>query len=150
MTQPAAVELYFDFLCPYAWRGLELAEVLRREHGLRFNLRHFSLVQGNHAENPDRKHPVWWLTDQAAGEAPEVQAASLHAFLAAQAAMRQGEEAAWAFTLALFRARHAGKQPADLRDEAVMGAAAREAWAVRIFRDIGTAQSGLAKPKSAQ
>ena len=57
-SQSGVTDLYFDFLCPYAWRGLELADVLRRGHGLKFRLRHFSLVQGNHAENPDRKHPT--------------------------------------------------------------------------------------------
>jgi 2-hydroxychromene-2-carboxylate isomerase len=108
MTQPTTpIDLYFDFLCPYAWRGLELADVLRREHGLVFRLRHFSLVGGNHPDNPDRKAPTWWLSDQ-----PEQDAGmgSLDAFLAGQAALRQDEAAAWAFTLGLFRARHAQGQ----------------------------------------
>jgi len=83
-------DLYFDFLCPYAWRGLELADVLRREHGMRFRLRHFSLVQGNHAENPDRKHPTWWLDRQVAGQGSDYQAGSLNAFLAGQAGAAAG------------------------------------------------------------
>ena len=45
-----ATELYFDFLCPYAWRGVELAAVLKTE-GEAFTLRHYSLVEGNHAQN---------------------------------------------------------------------------------------------------
>ncbi|MFC4455885.1 DsbA family oxidoreductase [Deinococcus sonorensis] len=111
-SESRAIQLYFDFLCPYAWRGVELADVLRREHGLHFELRHFSLVQGNHPENPDRKAPQWWLTDQAAEGGSEAQQGSLAAFLAAQAAMRQGEEAGWRFALALLRARH--QQKAEL------------------------------------
>lgn len=126
MTSPAAgsapTDLYLDFLCPYAWRGVELADVLRRERGLSFRLRHFSLVQGNHPGNPERKQPAWWLSDQPAGEGSDAQAGSLNAFLAAQAALRQGEEGAWAFTLALLRLRHQGK--ADLRDDRVIREAA--------------------------
>ena len=123
-SHSGVTDLYFDFLCPYAWRGLELADVLRREHGLKFRLRHFSLVQGNHAENPDRKYPTWWLTDQVAGQGGEYQAGSLNAFLAGQAALRQPEDAAWAFTLELFRARHASPDRADLADDSTVRAAA--------------------------
>ncbi|GMA15483.1 disulfide bond formation protein DsbA (plasmid) [Deinococcus metallilatus] len=121
---PAPTDVYFDFLCPFAWRGLELADVLRRERGQAFRLRHFSLAQGNHPENPDRKAPAWWLHEQAGDGSTPAQQASLRAFLAAQAAARQGEEAAWAFTLALFRLRHERK--AEL-DEAAIRAAAQEA-----------------------
>lgn len=126
-SQPGVTDLYFDFLCPYAWRGLELANVLRREHGMKFQLRHFSLVQGNHAENPDRKHPTWWLDQQVAGQGPDHQAGSLNAFLAGQAALRQSEDAAWAFTLRLFRAVHQppeGQGRADLRNDSAIQAVA--------------------------
>ena len=131
-SQSGVTDLYFDFLCPFAWRGLELADVLRREHGMKFRLRHFSLVQGNHAENPDRKRPTWWLDQQVAGRGSELQAGSLNAFLAGQAALKQPEDAAWAFTLALFRARHqpadgqmiAGYNGADFQNDTVIRAAA--------------------------
>lgn len=116
-----ATEVYFDFLCPYAWRGVELAEV-RRAGGERFALRHFSLVQGNHEEN--EKDVQWWLTDQPLGEGDRFQRQSLPAFLAAHAAAQQGEEAAWRFTLALFRAHHEQKKPLD---EAAIGDAAQAA-----------------------
>ena len=118
------IQVYFDFLCPFAWRGVELADVLRRERGMQFRLRHFSLVQGNHPENPDRKAPTWWLHEQAVDAGSPQQQASLRAFLAAGAAEQQGEEAAWAFTLALFRARFEHK--AEL-DEGAMRRAVREA-----------------------
>lgn len=120
-TADPQTDVYIDFLCPFAWRGAELADVLRRERGLGFRLRHFSLVQGNHPRNPDRKAPTWWLHEQGAGEGEPFQQGSLRAFLAAHAAARQGEEAAWKFTLALFRARH--ERGADLDPQTVRTAA---------------------------
>ncbi|MFC4424699.1 DsbA family oxidoreductase [Deinococcus navajonensis] len=107
-----ATDLFVDFLCPYAWRGVELAAVLRAQ-GETFRLRHFSLVQGNHPENAGQPEPRWWLTEQAAEEGTPYQRSSLAAFLAARAAAQQGEDAAWAYTLALFRARHEAGQPLD-------------------------------------
>ena len=128
-SQPGVTDLYFDFLCPYAWRGLELADVLRREHGLKFRLRHFSLVQGNHSENPDRKYPTWWLDQQVSGQGGDAQAGSLNAFLAGQAALKQPEDSAWAFTLGLFRAVHQpaeGQTRADLRNDSAVRAVAEQ------------------------
>ncbi len=117
-----ATALYFDFLCPYAWRGLELADTLRREHQLKFELRHFSLVQGNHPDNAHSRHlPVWWLTDQARGEGSAAQSSSLLAFLADRAAARQGEAAHWAFALALLRIKHQDK--AELSGDTIREAA---------------------------
>ena len=116
-------DLYFDFLCPYAWRGVELANVLKSE-GEAFRLRHFSLVQGNHGDNAAAKSAgdvTWWLSDQPAGEGSAYQQGSLGAFLAHTAATRQGEEASWAFALALFRRRH--EQGQELDEAAIQGAA---------------------------
>lgn len=116
-------DLYFDFLCPYAWRGVELANVLKAE-GEAFRLRHFSLVQGNHPDNAAAKSAgdvIWWLSDQPAGEGSAHQQGSLGAFLAHTAAARQGEEASWAFTLALLRRRHEQGQALD--EAAIQGAA---------------------------
>jgi predicted DsbA family dithiol-disulfide isomerase len=123
---PDMTDLYIDFLCPYAWRGVELAAVLRAQ-GDAFRLRHYSLVEGNHAAN--RAAPTWSLSDQpldapAGDGATEHQASSLRAFLAATAAARQGDDAAWAFTLALFRARHEHGRPLD---DAAIADAARDA-----------------------
>lgn len=120
-------DLYFDFLCPYAWRGVELAHVLRG-CGETFRLRHFSLVQGNHPENKDREGVQWWLSDQpldAEGQGGylKYQRPSLNAFLAAHAASRQGEEKSWAFTLALFRLHH--EDGRELDEAALQGAAER-------------------------
>ena len=101
-------EVFFDFLCPYAWRGVELAAVLRGQ-GEPFRLRFYSLVEGNHPDNA--KELNWKLTDQPTdaegGEGyMSYQRPSLGAFLAAKAASHQGEEKAWTFTLALYRAHH--------------------------------------------
>ena len=41
------ITVYHDFLCPFAWRGLELLAALE----IPFTSRHFSLVQGNHPNN---------------------------------------------------------------------------------------------------
>lgn len=120
MTLPGVTDVYLDFLCPFAWRGVELASVLRSPERP-FRLRHFSLVQGNHPENPDRKAPVWWLHERSADEGAAHQQGSLRAFLGAQAAARQGEEASWAYALTLFRARH--EQRGELDSATVIGAA---------------------------
>lgn len=125
MSEPT--DVFVDFLCPYAWRGVELAAVLR-DQGETFRLRHFSLVEGNHPDNA--KAHTWSLTDQPL-DAQEgtgymaYQTPSLRGFLAATAAAKQGEDAAWAFALALFRAVHEARQP--LGDEATLADAAREA-----------------------
>ncbi|WP_339094572.1 DsbA family protein [Deinococcus sp. VB142] len=121
-------DLYFDFLCPYAWRGTELAYVLQ-ECGEPFRLRHFSLVQGNHPENKDQDTVQCWLSDQplnAEGGSGylKYQRPSLNAFLAARAAYRQGKDRSWAFTLALFRLHHEDGRELD---EAAFQDAAQQA-----------------------
>ena len=136
MTHAAPTEIYFDFLCPYAWRGLELADVLRRDHGFAFTLRHFSLVQGNHPDNAQSRHvPVWWLTEQP-GEDDDMTGASLKAFLADNAAARQGEDARWRFALALLRARH--------RDAAVLDAGSIQAAAQQAGLNLDDFDAALA------
>jgi 2-hydroxychromene-2-carboxylate isomerase len=137
---PPATDVFFDFLCPYAWRGIELAAVLRGQ-GYAFRLRHFSLVQGNHIENAAAGGPVWWLTDQPLGEGSPYQQKSLPAFLAAHAAAQQGEELHWAFTLALFRAAHEHKKPLD---EAALADAAQAAGLnLDAFAAARTDEAGL-------
>ncbi len=111
-------ELYFDFLCPYVWRGVELAAVLKEE-GEAFTLRHYSLVEGNHEGNA--KELTWRVTEQPLNEGSAYQQGSLRAFLASHAAALQGEAAHWAFTLALLRAHHERKEP--LTDDTIQAAA---------------------------
>jgi len=95
------VKVYFDYLCPFAWRGLELAYVLSQHHGLEFELLHYSLEQGNHIDNAaNRSEPLWRLSNH-----PE-NVRSLPQFVASQAAKLQGKELHFKFILELFRLRH--------------------------------------------
>jgi predicted DsbA family dithiol-disulfide isomerase len=104
--------IYFDYLCPYAWRGLELLNVLQQELHLDYELRHFSLEQGNHPQNTGRPRndPMWKLNLQ-----PIQEVKGLTAFLASGAAKQQGPEAHMCFALEVFRLRHQDK--ADLNED---------------------------------
>ncbi len=42
------IVVYFDYLCPYAWRGAEFAKMIEKPLGLSFDWRHYSLYQGNY------------------------------------------------------------------------------------------------------
>jgi len=98
------VKVYFDYLCPFAWRGLELAHVLIEHHGLEFELLHYSLEQGNHVENAaNRSEPLWMLAQH-----PE-NVRSLPQFLASQAAKLQGVDLHNPFALELIRLHHLEK-----------------------------------------
>ncbi len=114
------VTVYFDYLCPFAWRGLELVHVVAPQLGLDLELRHFSLEQGNHQENAGlpRNAPVWKLVEQPL-EGPK----ALRAFLASHAARQQGKAAHLRFALELFRLRHQDKR--ELSDETFVEAVGR-------------------------
>ena len=111
--------MYFDFLCPYAWRGIELLHALE----LQFEPVHYSLVQGNHSDNKGlpRAAPVWKLTEQSLGTGNAYQNESLTAFLASHAAAQQGSVLHHAFILELFRLRH--RDSSSLDDAAMLKAA---------------------------
>ncbi len=105
------ITVYYDYLCPFAWRGLELLVALE----IPFTARHYSLVQGNHPNNADlaRNAPAWKLATQTLGDAANKNLpayfkvdGSLEAFFASHAAMHQGCEAHTRFALELFRAHH--------------------------------------------
>lgn len=104
------VTVYLDYLCPFAWRGLELMHVVAPQLGLEPELRHFSLEQGNHPENRGlpRQAPRWKLAEQPL-EGPK----SLRAFLASHAARQQGKVAHLRFALELFRLRHQERRGLD-------------------------------------
>ena len=97
--QPDVI-VYFDYLCPYAWRGAELVEMVSEETGLRFEWRQFSLMQNNSKE-PDFQ--IW--NDRLDASDPSG-TGGLLPFLAGLAARRQGCAAGDAFRLGLQRARH--------------------------------------------
>lgn len=115
------VTIYLDYLCPFAWRGLELAYVAAPQLGLDLALRHYSLEQGNHPENAglSRHNPVWKLAEQ-----PLESSQSLRAFLASHAARQQGKVAHLRFALELFRLHHQDKRPLD-EDQTLVEAVGR-------------------------
>src|SRR6202140_528174 len=96
--------VYFDFLCPWAYRGaMWLAEV-EKAGRIRPQFRFFSLTQNHAAPEGHGQPPVWERDPKAKG---------LESFLAATAARAQGEEAGDRFRLALQRARHEDHLPLD-------------------------------------
>ena len=100
------VAVYFDYLCPYAWRGAEVAELVADELELRFDWRHFSLYQVNY-----RGQRAWHVWNQRLDDADETGCKGLLPFLASTAARKQGREAFDRFRLALLRARHRDRVP---------------------------------------
>ncbi len=103
------VVVYFDYLCPFAWRGAEIAEWVGEPLGLSFEWRHFSIFQ---ADYPGRDG--WQLWNEPLDDADGGGCKGLLPFLASCAARRQGTEAADRFRLALLRARHRDGEPFDL------------------------------------
>lgn len=101
---PAPVTVYIDFLCPWAYRGsIWLAEV-EKAGRIKVNWRFFSLSQNHQAREGEPGPPVWESNPKAAG---------LPAFLAATAALPQGDEASNRFRERLQRARHEDQLPVD-------------------------------------
>jgi predicted DsbA family dithiol-disulfide isomerase len=105
------ITVYFDYLCPFAWRGLELINAIAPSLNLEFEARHYSLTQGNHASNTPlpRGQPVWKLAEQAEANLDENQRGARLAFLASHAARQQGKHLYDRFVLELFRVKHAQK-----------------------------------------
>jgi len=95
------VVAYLDYLCPYAWRGAEVAAMVARPLGLRFEWRHFSVIQSDHPPGDG-----WQLWNAAIDDDDPLGGRGLAPFLAGCAARRQGPEAFDRFHLALLRARH--------------------------------------------
>ncbi len=103
---PEVVTVFFDFLCPYAWRGAEVAEMVGAKLGIRFEWSHFSLYQANHDADDG-----WQLWNEPLKETSNSGSRGLLPFLASIAAARQGSEAHDAFRLKLLRLRHVEHQP---------------------------------------
>ena len=102
---PETVRVYFDYLCPYAWRGAELASVVSQERNLTFEWQHFSLMQARRQGNG------WQLWNEHLDPEDEYGCNGLLPFLASCAVRRQGAEQHGAFLLALLRARHRDHRP---------------------------------------
>jgi predicted DsbA family dithiol-disulfide isomerase len=94
---PTELTVYFDFLCPWAYRGAIWLDEVEKADRIRPKWRFFSLMQNHATREGGHAEPVWKRDPKAKG---------LPAFLAATAAREQGEVAASRFRLALQRARH--------------------------------------------
>jgi predicted DsbA family dithiol-disulfide isomerase len=100
------VTAYADYLCPYTWRGSEVAAMVSGPLALRFDWRPFSMVQaGRRAGDPWQVWNIPIDDDDAHGNH------GLQPFLAACAARRQDPDAFARFHLGLLRARHVDGAP---------------------------------------
>lgn len=107
---PEVVTVYYDYVCPFAWRGAELAEQVSPALGLTFTWRHFSLYQNNY-EGADG----WQLWNQKLSFGDHGGDKGLLPFLASCAARRQGLEKHACFRLETMRARHRDHRPLNLQ-----------------------------------
>jgi predicted DsbA family dithiol-disulfide isomerase len=99
---------YFDYLCPFAWRGAEVAAQVAEPLGLKFKWQHFSLYQSNNKVNG------WQLWNETVDPCDESGTKGLLPFLASCSARRQGRELYDAFRLGVLRARHRDCLPLTL------------------------------------
>jgi len=104
------VTVYFDYLCPFAWRGAEVAEIVARELDIDFVWRHFSLYQSNY--QGDKYWQVW---NETIDPDDENGSKGLLPFLASCAARHQGKEAHEAFRIGVMRARYKDNKPFNLK-----------------------------------
>lgn len=123
MSAKTGVTVYFDYLCPFAYRGVRLlTEIQRKRPNLEVTWRHFPLEQIN-SEDEDWKLWEQPLDYESLWGRPSSRA--LRAFLASHAASLQGEEAFAGFRLAVFSAHH--DEGKDISDSEVILEAARRA-----------------------
>ena len=96
--------VYFDFLCPWAYRAAMWLEHVEKSGRIHPSWRFFSLVENHRRREGLERVPVWEQKRTAKG---------LPAFAAAAAARRQGEDAFNRFRVALQKARHEDQLPVD-------------------------------------
>ena len=106
---PETVTVYFDYLCPFAWRGAEVADIVAKTLELDFVWRHFSLYQSNHKGQAN-----WQLWNEKIDPEDDCGNQGLLPFLASCAARCQGEEKFNTFRLAALRARHCERKAFNL------------------------------------
>ena len=102
------VTVYYDYLCPFAYRGMELAEQVAGPLDVAFDWRHFSLYQSNY-----KGEDGWQLSEDALQMGAEDGGKGLLPFLASHAARDLGD--ADAFRLELARAHHVDGEPYTLQ-----------------------------------
>lgn len=108
---PETVTVYYDYLCPYTWRGAELAEVVGPALGLEFRWHHFSLYQHKAGHAGKGQSQLW---NNRIDPKDEKGGNGLLPFIASCAARRQGSRAYRAFRLGAMRAYHQHCQPYTL------------------------------------
>lgn len=130
MSEPIAIDIYYDYGCPYVYRaGMWMRDVQAAlGDALRVTWRYFPLEQVNSAEGPE-----WKLWEQPEG----YRSRGLPAFRAAEAARRQGDEAFAAIHVALLRARHEDGADIAKRETLVSTAKATGLDLDRFERDLG-------------
>ena len=80
------ITVYFDYVCPYAKRGMELASLIEKPLGLTFKWKHYSLYQGNYKGADD-----WQIWQDDLSEDSKDGGKGLLPFLASYAAQKQND-----------------------------------------------------------
>lgn len=119
--------VYFDFLCPWAYRSAIWLKAVEDAGRITPAWRFFSLSENHRTREAQGGVPVWEGDGQAQG---------VPAFRAAIAARRQGDAAYHRFRLALQKARHEGWLKADLPETHTAAARAAGLDLERFDRDL--------------
>ena len=108
MTKSTAITVYFDYMCPFAFRGVRLlTEIEQTRPDISVAWRHFSLEQVNAiSRGKDPEWKVWEQPLDYKGIYRKSRGRLLRPFLASHAASLQGVEPFARFRLALFGAFH--------------------------------------------
>lgn len=127
MTSTIEATVYYDYMCPYAFRVVKLfSEMEQTRDDLAVTWRFFSLEQSNAvARGQSADWQIWEQPLDYESVFGRPHRRILAPFLATVAAMRQGSAAASRFRLAVFRAYHDEKQ--NIADPAVLLELARQA-----------------------
>ncbi len=99
------VTVYFDYLCPYAYRAMELSTMLTEPLKLEFNWSNYSLHQGNYQGNG------WFLWENKLNLNDKDGGKGLLPFLASYAVRKQSESSFGLYRLMLMRAYHRDGKP---------------------------------------
>lgn len=126
------ITVYFDYICPYAWRFAEVLELLTEPLGLEVSWEHFSLYQHDHELNGGERGS-WQLWNEPLEVQDGSRCKGLLPFLASQAARKQSPQAFHDFRLGLMRAAHRHYRPFDMAT--IMAEAERAGLHLARFQD---------------
>ncbi len=130
MSQGNELTVYYDFLCPWAYRAAIWLQDVERAGRIRTDWRLFSLVENHRRREGTEAVPVWQRDGSAKG---------LPAFRAAIAARAQGVEPYNRFRVALQKARHEDKMQVDELETHRYAARKAELDLARFERDLNRA-----------